>query len=325
LELKTIYKLVQGDLAKVERQIRSVAEVDFPGLAELLKHILLGGKAIRPALTLLSARFYDYDFDRLLPMATSVELMHTSTLVHDDAIDKSAVRRGRPTVNSLWGEDRAVLLGDYLFAKAGEFAALTGDLRVIRLFAQTLQIISSGELRQTFDAFKLEQSRQQYFERITAKTASLFSLSTQSGAILSQAPEPSVQALRVYGTNLGIAFQIVDDVLDFTGTEKELGKPVGSDLAQGTLTLPAMLLLERYPEDNPVKELFTNRDMPEIFQQLQIKRAIEAVANSSIVEECYLIASDYCAQARQELDLLPDKPVRKALEEVADFVVSRKS
>jgi geranylgeranyl pyrophosphate synthase len=325
LELKTIYKLVQGDLAKVERQIRSVAEVDFPGLAELLKHILLGGKAIRPALTLLSARFYDYDLDRLLPMATSVELMHTSTLVHDDAIDKSAVRRGRPTVNSLWGEDRAVLLGDYLFAKAGEFAALTGDLRVIRLFAQTLQIISSGELRQTFDAFKLEQSRQQYFERITAKTASLFSLSTQSGAILSQAPEPSVQALRVYGTNLGIAFQIVDDLLDFTGTEKELGKPVGSDLAQGTLTLPAMLLLERYPEDNPVSELFTNRDMPEIFQQLQIKRAIEAVANSDIVKECYLIASDYCAKARQELDLLPDKPVRKALEEVADFVVSRKS
>jgi len=254
-----------------------------------------------------------------------VELLHTATLVHDDAIDKSAVRRGRPTVNSLWGEDRAVLLGDYLFAKAGEFAALTGDLRVVRLFAQTLQIISSGELRQTFDAFNLEQSRQHYFERITRKTASLFSLSTQSGAILSQAPEASVQALRVYGTNLGIAFQIIDDVLDFTGTEKELGKPVGSDLAQGTLTLPAMLLLEHYPEDNPVRELFTNRDMPEIFQQLQIKRAIETVANSSIVEECYLIASDYCAQARQELDLLPDKPVRKALEEVADFVVSRRS
>jgi geranylgeranyl pyrophosphate synthase len=325
LELKTVYRLVQKDLTKVERQIKAVTEVDFPGLAELLKHILLGGKAIRPALTLLVARFYDYNLDRLLPMATSVELLHTATLVHDDAIDKSSVRRGRPTVNSLWGEDRAVLLGDYLFAKAGEFAALTGDLRVVRLFAQTLQIISSGELRQTFDAFNLEQSRQHYVERITRKTASLFSLSTQSGAILSQAPEPSVQALRAYGINLGIAFQIVDDVLDFTGTEKELGKPVGSDLAQGTLTLPAMLLLERYPEDNPVRALFTNRDMPEIFQELQIKRAIETVANSAIVEECYKIASDYCAQARQELDLLPDKPVRKALEEVADFVVSRRS
>jgi geranylgeranyl pyrophosphate synthase len=325
LELKAIYRMVQGDLAKVERQIKSVTEVDFPGLAELLKHILLGGKAIRPALTLLSGRFYEYNLDQLLPMATSVELMHTSTLVHDDAIDKSSVRRGKPTVNSLWGEDRAVLLGDYLFAKAGEFAALTGDLRVIRLFAQTLQIISSGELEQTFDAFNLEQSRQQYLERIRSKTASLFSLSAQSGAILSQAPEASVQALKRYGINLGIAFQIVDDILDFTSTEKELGKPVGSDLAQGTLTLPAMLLLERYPQDNPVKELFNDRDMPEMFQQLRIKQAIEMVAGSSIVDECYKVASDYCAQARQELDLLPDKPVRRVLSEIADFVVSRKS
>jgi len=325
LELKTIYKLVQEDLTRVEQQIKAVTEVDFPDLGELLKHILLGGKAIRPALTLLSARFYDYDLERLLPMATSVELMHTSTLVHDDAIDKSSVRRGRPTVNSLWGEDRAVLLGDYLFARAGEFAALTGNLRVIRLFAQTLQIISSGELRQTFDAFNLEQTRQHYFERVNSKTASLFSLAVQSGAILSQAPEPSVQALKRYGTNLGIAFQIVDDLLDFIGTEKELGKPVGSDLAQGTLTLPAMLLLERYPESNPVKDLFSDREMPEMFQQLKIKQAIDMMAGSPIVEECYKIAAGYCAEACRELDLLPDKPVRKALVEVADFVVSRKS
>jgi geranylgeranyl pyrophosphate synthase len=325
LELKAVYKLVQGDLDRVERQVRSVTEVDFPGLAELLKHILLGGKAIRPILTLLAAGFYDYNLDRLLPMATSVELLHTATLVHDDAIDNSSVRRGRPTINSLWGEDRAVLLGDYLFARAGEFAAMTGNLRVVRLFSQTLQIISSGELRQTFDAFELKQNRQQYFDRINAKTASLFALSTQSGAILSQAPEASVQALKKYGISLGIAFQIVDDLLDFVGTEKELGKPVGSDLAQGTLTLPAMLLLEQYPEDNPVEELFSNRDMPETYRQAKIGRVIEMMAGSSTVDECYRIASGYCARACQELDLLPDKPGRRALVELADFVVSRKS
>jgi heptaprenyl diphosphate synthase/octaprenyl-diphosphate synthase len=325
LELKAIYKSVKGDLAKVESQIKAVTEVECSGLAELLKHILLGGKAIRPALTFLSARFYNYDLDLLLPMATSVELMHTSTLVHDDAIDNSAVRRGRPTVNSLWGVDRAVLLGDYLFAKAGEFAALTGNLRVIRLFAQTLQIISSGELRQTFDAFNLEQGRQQYFERITAKTASLFSLSTQSGAILSQAPEESIRALEDYGTNLGIAFQVVDDLLDFTGTEGELGKPVGSDLAQGTLTLPAMLLLERYPEDNPVRELFDNPDMPEAARQEKIKRAIDMIGGSSIERECYKVASDYCDKARRQMESLPAGPARQTLAEIADFVVSRKS
>ena len=325
MELTAIYQSVEQDLAKVESQIKTVTEVDFPDLAELLKHILLGGKAIRPALTFLSAKFYKYDLDLLLPMATSVELMHTSTLVHDDAIDKSAVRRGRPTVNSLWGMDRAVLLGDYLFAKAGEFAALTGDLRVIRLFAQTLQIISSGELKQTFDAFHLEQSRQRYFERISGKTASLFALSTQSGAILSQAPEESIQALKGYGTNLGIAFQVVDDLLDFIGTEGELGKPVGSDLDQGTLTLPAMLLLEQYPQDNPVRELFANPDMPQTERRDKIKRAINMVGSSSVEAECYKVAADYCDKARRELESLPDKPARQTLVAIADFVVSRKN
>jgi len=325
VELKAIYQSVEQDLAEVESRIKSVTEVDCSGLAELLKHILLGGKAIRPALTFLSAKFYKYDLDLLLPMATSVELMHTSTLVHDDAIDKSAVRRGRPTVNSLWGEDRAVLLGDYLFAKAGEFAALTGNLRVIRLFSQTLQIISSGELKQTFDAFKLEQSRDRYFERITSKTASLFALSTQSGAILSQAPEESIRALKDYGTNLGIAFQVVDDLLDFIGSEGELGKPVGSDLAQGTLTLPAMLLLEQYPEENPVRELFNDPDMPDEDRQEKIKRAIDMVGNSSVEAECYKVASEYCDKARRGLESLPDKPARKTLVAIADFVLSRKN
>jgi geranylgeranyl pyrophosphate synthase len=325
LQLDQIYQSVQADLARVESQISSVTEVDFPELAELLSHILLGGKAIRPALTLLSGKFYDYNLDLLLPMATSVELMHTSTLVHDDAIDKSTVRRGRPTINSIWGEDRAVLLGDYLFAKAGEFAALTGNLRVIRLFARTLQIISSGELKQTFDAFSLEQTLDQYLEKISSKTASLFSLATESGAILSQAPEESVQVLKDYGGNLGIAFQIVDDVLDFISTEEELGKPTGSDLAQGTLTLPAMLLLERYPQDNPVKELFGNRGMPEADKQAKIYRAMELVRQSSIVDECYRVASDYCAKACSNLGLLPDSAGRQVLVEVADYVVSRKS
>jgi len=180
-------------------------------------------------------------------------------------------------------------------------------------------------LRQTFDAFNLEQSRQQYFERITGKTASLFSLSTQSGAILSQAPEESVQALNRYGTNLGIAFQVVDDLLDFIGSEGELGKPVGSDLSQGTLTLPAMLLLEHYPEANPVRELFNNPDMPETDKQEKIKQAIELVGNSAIVEECYKTASDFCDKARQELESLPDKPARETLVEIADFVVNRKN
>jgi len=320
LSLSAIYQLIQKDLVLVEDRLKSVSEVDFPWLAELLDYSLKGGgKRIRPALTLLSGKFYDYNLGSLLPMATAVELMHTATLVHDDAVDNSLVRHGRPTINKVWGEDKAVLLGDYLFAKAGEFAADTGNLRVIKLFSQTLQTISTGELNQSFNAFNLEQTHQHYFQRISCKTASLFSLATESGAILSQAREKSVKVLKGYGYNLGIAFQIVDDILDFIGTEEEMGKPVGSDLAQGTLTLPAMLLLEHYPEDNPVKKVFQNQD-----RQKNIELAIELIRNSSIVSECYEVASEYCSKACQSLKLLPDNASRRALIELADYVVNRK-
>jgi len=257
-------------------------------------------------------------------MATAVELMHTATLVHDDAIDKSMVRRGRATVNKLWGEDKAVLLGDYLFAKAGEFTADTQNLRVIKLFAQTLEIISVGELNQIFGAFDLEQTYQHYLQRISSKTASLFALATESGAVLSQAPEKSIAMLRDYGYNIGIAFQIVDDILDYISTEEEMGKPIGSDLAQGTLTLPAMLLLKHYPEDNPVKRLFQNRDkLGDRDKQEIIKQALELVRNSSVVQECYQAASDYCSRARQNLELLPENASRRALMELAGFIIER--
>ena len=320
LPLSIIYKPVEEDLVKVENGLSLVSEGVFDRLTELLNYSLeSGGKRIRPALTLLSGKFYHYDFDPLLPMAMAVELLHTATLVHDDAVDKSVVRRGRPTVNKVWGEDKAVLLGDYLFARAGEFCASTGNLRAVTLFAQTLATISSGELRQSFDAFNLEQNRERYLHRIACKTASLFVLATEAGAVLSQAPERSVQALREYGHNLGIAFQIVDDLLDFIGTEEELGKPVGSDLVQGTLTLPAMLLLEHYPQDNPVRRLLQRRDEPE-----DIKLAIELVRSSSVVQECYDVAADYCARACRNLNLLPDNASRQALMTLADYVVQRK-
>jgi len=319
LQLSTIYEPIQEDLNKVGDWLRSVSRVGFFRLSELLGYSLSDGKGIRPALTLLSGKFYDYNLDYLLPMATAVELLHTATLVHDDAIDKSLVRRGRPTINKVWGEDKAVLLGDYLFAKAGEFAATTGNLQVIKLSAQTIMTISSGELNQAFNAFNLEQTREDYFQRVSRKTASLFSMATESGAILSQAPKKSIEILKSYGYNLGVAFQIVDDILDFIGTEEELGKPVGSDLAQGTLTLPAMFLLERYPEDNPVKKLFQSGD-----KQKNIELAIELIRNSSIVQECYGVASDYCSRACRNLSLLPDNPSRQALIQLADYIIKRK-
>ncbi len=334
MQLSKIYEPIQQDLAKVEDMMKSVSKADFSWLpkqlahdlkgssklAELLTHSLKGdGKMIRPALTLLSGKSYNYNLDYLLPMATAIEIMHTATLIHDDAIDNSPLRRGRPTINKAWDDDKAILLGDYLFAKAGELVATTQNLQVIKLLSQTLMTITSGELAQSFSSFNLEQTRQNYLHRIISKTASLFSLATESGAILSQAPGKLVKALKEYGYNLGIAFQIVDDIMDFIGTKEEMGKPVSSDLAQGTLTLPAMLLLERYPEDNPVRELFQNRN-----KQENIKRAIELVRSSSIVQECYTVASDYCARACRSLNLLPENASRQSLINLANYVIERK-
>ncbi len=320
MELSQIYESIQDDLEKVKDRLRSISRIDFPWLSKQLSYVVKeSGKGIRPALTLLSGKSYNYNLTYLLPMAVSVELMHTATLVHDDAIDKAAVRRGQPTINKIWGEEIAVLMGDYLFAKAGEFVSDTQTPRVIKLFSQTLGIISSGEINQFLGAFKLEPSRENYFHRIYGKTAALFSLATESGAILSQAPEESVAILKEYGDNLGIAFQIVDDILDFTSTEEAMGKPVGSDLTQGTLTLPAMLLMEHYPEDNPVKRLFETGD------KKNVALAIEMVRNSSIIKECYQVASEYCDRACRNLNLLPGNANRQALSDLAEYVVNQKA
>ena len=322
MDLSTIYASVQKELGGVEDQFRLIVESErttFPNLHQMLSHVLIGGKIIRPTLTLLSGKFYKYDTVRLLLMATASELLHIATLVHDDAIDKSDVRRWRQTVNKIWGEDKAILLGDFLFAKAGEFAAATDNVGAVRLFTQTLATISQGELRQSFDAYNLQQTREDYLQRISGKTASLFAMSTETGAILSQAPDESVKILRDYGYNLGIAFQIVDDILDFIGSEDEMGKPVGSDLSQGTLTLPAMLIMERYPEDNPVKRLFQGEDTAE-----NIRQSIELGRDSSIINQCYELATEYRDSACLNLKLLPSDDNRQALIGLADYVIRRK-
>ncbi|UCC16253.1 MAG: polyprenyl synthetase family protein [Dehalococcoidales bacterium] len=320
MELNEIYAPVEKDLVKVEEKLNEISKVDFSHLAELVDYSLKNtGKMIRPALTLLTGKFYRYNLDLLLNMATSVEVMHTATLVHDDAIDHSAMRRGRSTIYKLWGDEQAVLLGDYLFAEAGGLCAATDNLRVIRQFSATLKTISSGEIDQAYNSFNPQQSREKYFSRIAKKTAALFSLSTESGAVLSDAPEESIQILANYGYNLGVAFQIVDDILDFTSTEDELGKPVGSDLSQGTITLPSLMIMEKYPGDNPIITLFENKN-----GQAEIDRAIEIVKNSTIIDECYEIADDYCRKACRDIKKLPECQTRTCLEELASYMTIRK-
>lgn len=320
MDLADISRPVREDLAAVEEGLKSVGKVSSPGLSELLGYTLKGGgKRARPILALLCGRLCGAPGERVVPMAVAAELTHLATLVHDDTIDKSPVRWSRPTPNTLWGEEQAVLLGDYLFARAGELTASTDNLRVIKLLPETLMIITGGEIAQSRSAFQLDQTRAQYLQRVSSKTAALFTLATASGAILAGAREEWVQALSAYGHNFGIAFQIVDDILDFIGTEEEMGKPVGSDLAHGTLTLPAMLLMEQYPQDNPVTKLFRERGGAEY-----VRQAVELVRGSSIIDQCFDVAAEYRDQACLGLQGLPDNEYRQSLYDLADFIITRR-
>lgn len=316
----SIYEPIQEELLIVEEKLKKIGSVNFSPLAGLLNHVLSGsGKRTRPAITLLSSKFHPSDGEFPILLAVAVELLHLATLIHDDTVDMSSLRRGKPTVNSVWGGNVAVLLGDYVFATSAAFVCDTKNMRVIRLFSETLMALSSGELRERFTAFDWRQTMDNYWDRIRDKTASLFTTASEGGAILSGAPEDVVQALRSYGYNLGMAFQIVDDILDFQGTQEEMGKPVGSDLLQGTLTLPAIFLLERYPRDNPVKKVFQNQS-----KKANLKRALDMINNSNIIELSYTVAADFCEKARKALDALPDNRYKRSLLELVDFVLERR-
>lgn len=316
-----LYGPVQGDMPQVEENLREITKVEFSWMALLLEHVLSQrGKLLRPAITLLAGKSYNYDLKLLIPMASATELLHTATLVHDDTIDNAQVRRGNPTINTLWDGNTAVLLGDYLFANSAEMVSRTQNVRVMRLFALTLMTILRGEMSQDFAGYDWGQSREAYFQRIGNKTAALFSMASESGALLSGAPERAVQALKEYGYNLGTAFQIADDILDFTGESDEMGKPVGSDLSQGTLTLPSILLMEYYPDENPILSLFQEKGNPGY-----LKKAVEMINNSHIIQDSYSVAERFSAEAQAALEPLPSGPARRTLEELTHYILERRS
>lgn len=316
----SLFAPVENEIVLVEEGIKAVADTDYPWLAELLGYIVnSGGKRIRPALTLLAGKLHNScNIDVLIPVAIGVELLHTATLVHDDTIDLSLRRRGKPTAASIWGWGVATLAGDYLFSKAAELVSRANSVRADRLFAQTLMALCTGELEESFCSLDQNQTRQSYFRRIGNKTASLFSMATESAGIVNEVQEEAIQALRSYGYNLGMAFQIVDDILDFTADEDELGKPVASDLIKGNLTLPAILLKEQRPDDNPIKAIFENSR-----KEQNLALTIEMIRNSSIITECYRIAREFTAEACQALVMFPDRPSRRALLDLADYLIER--
>jgi octaprenyl-diphosphate synthase len=315
----SIYAPIKEELAQVRETLQAVKRVDFPELAEMLDHVLApSGKLLRPSIALLAGKFSNNHQDLLVPLAASIELLHTATLVHDDVIDRASTRRGRPTANSLFDNSASVMLGDYMFAHSAGLAARTGNIEVVQMFSRTLLAMASGELEQDMTAYDYNRTTRQYFHRIAGKTASLFAAAAEGGAIVSAAPQAWRRALRNYGESVGLAFQIVDDVLDFVGDEAEMGKPIGSDLLQGTLTLPSLLLMERCPLDNPVKRFLRHRR-----NQRYLAEAVEMVQSSGVLDECYRVASDFCDRAHTALQALPDGTARESLDAIADYMLRR--
>ena len=316
----SLFGPVGEDMILVEDLLESTKQVELPPLKRMMDHALEAkGKRMRPGLVLLAGSFGDYELNRLVPLGAAIELLHTASLVHDDVVDGAESRRGRPTANAAFDNALTVLLGDYMFANAAEMVTRTGSLAVTRLFALALMKMTSGELDQDAAAFDVGADIQNYLSRISGKTASLFTAATEGGAILGNCPQSQVDALRIYGYSLGMAFQIVDDILDFSGDEALMGKPVGSDLREGTVTLPGLLYIENFPKDNPIKRFF----LAEGDREARLQDAITMIREAGVLETSMDMARDYVRRANDAINILPDTDSRRCMIALGQYVLTR--
>jgi octaprenyl-diphosphate synthase len=319
--IRAILALVQPGLQQVDASLRALARTDDAVLGPMLQTVLPGsGKRLRPALALLIGRTgRQAHRDTLNHMAVGVELLHTASLVHDDIVDDSETRRGAATLYTKVGNALAVLVGDFLFSRAAQECVATGDLRVVSLFAETLGLMASGQIDEANSQLHGHHAwqtltRDRYFHTIRGKTASLFVLACQGTGLLVGLNPEQVDSLRVYGESIGLAFQVVDDILDFTSTEQELGKPVGSDLRQGTITLPVILLRDGGEADGQYRAAFESDD---------VDQQVRLVQQSGAIGAAYAEAEALVSTARQALTVLPPGVERDALDALARFVTSR--
>ncbi|HNB41173.1 MAG TPA: polyprenyl synthetase family protein [Anaerolineales bacterium] len=316
----TFLSPVTEEIKLIEDRMRIQADDSHPDLRAALKHLLAaGGKRIRPTLGMLVGNMLGAPLEKLINLGAAVELLHTATLVHDDLIDGSLLRRGTPTLNARWSPPATVLTGDFLFARAAKLAADTDYLPLMKLFSETLAIIVNGELTQMFTSRGLI-NRDNYYKRIYAKTASLFEMTSRSAAMVSPASDDSIEAMRDFGYQIGMAFQIVDDILDFNGDQNAVGKPLGSDLLNGLVTLPAIYFAEINPDDPDVMSLpqggWTNNE--------NMTRLVEKIRASSCTKKAMVEAEQHVDRALVCLESFEPCAERDALENLAKYIVDRK-
>jgi len=316
-----LFNQINSDLQRVEKELTKFVETDYPILHDSAVHLLAaGGKRLRPAFTLLAGKFFGYPLEKLMPVAMALELIHMSSLVHDDVVDASMTRRGRETVKAKWGNIVSVETGDYLLAKSLVLISKIDHPEVARILAEISVEMCQGEIQQIKCSFDVEQTLKQYYYRIKRKTALLISACCKLGALVSGAHKRQVWALGAYGHSLGMAFQIVDDVLDITAKASELGKPIGGDLRQGIMTLPMILALKSSSDPSRLKALLKKMDKtdPEVWE------TIDLIKSTGAIDQSMQLVDLYIEKAKKHLLDLPRVPTRKALEELAEFIRTRK-
>lgn len=311
------------DMAAVNLLIRDrMASKHAPRIPEVTAHLVdAGGKRLRPMLTLAAARICGYGGPFHVHLAATVEFIHTATLLHDDVVDESARRRGRPTANLLWDNKSSVLVGDYLFSRSFQLMVETGNLRVLDILANASATIAEGEVLQLTAAQDLATTEDIYLQVVRGKTAALFSAATEVGGIIAGAPEAQVLALHAYGDALGVAFQIVDDLLDYGGTDAAIGKNTGDDFRERKVTLP---VIRAVALASPEEHAFWVRVIEKGNQQAgDLDQARAIMARHGAMQSAKAEALSWAAKARAALAMLPDHPLRAMLDDLASYVVAR--
>jgi geranylgeranyl pyrophosphate synthase len=319
-----VFDAMKPDLDQVEKTLLDASRVEYPVVSTMLEAIVAGGgKRLRPLLLLLASRAFNRPADDAIAVAAGVELLHTASLIHDDSIDKAALRRGNPTLNTELSTGAVILIGDFLFAQSAILAAQPGNSRVMIIFAESLAEICRGQLRETLEAHQLDQSREAYEKRIYGKTAALFAGAAEMGAVLGGGTDEEIAELRQFGSDMGMAFQVVDDILDLREGTETLGKPAGNDLKQGVVTVPVMIFAENIDGEDDTRKAIEGIIAGELTDQAQIDHIVDKIRSSGALEKAEQVAADYVHAARERLPVVKDAQTREFLAQMLDLAVVR--
>lgn len=323
MKLAKIYGYLKKDLDIIEEALNEVIKADHPILCEASTQLLhAGGKRIRPVFVLLSGHFGNYEIERIKTVAVSLELIHMATLVHDDVVDDAELRRGKPTIKQLYGNRVAMYTGDYILARALESITTLKDPSIHNILSKTLVEVVVGEMEQIKDKYNFDQQLRDYLRRIKRKTALLIATSCKLGAIAGGATDGESKRLYKYGYYIGMSYQIIDDIFDFTSSSEELGKPTGSDLLQGNITLPVLLAMKDKSFNYKLRQTFTN---PELVEENKLNELLVALKETDVIEDSYKVSDRYLSKALEALDDLPNNKAKRTLQDIARSIGKRRS